>query len=72
MDMTFHEFVMIVRDSEQKEIIKTTQPMTDFDLAVQYACASIGEKRGYPCDIALEEIYEEMMKFAPELVRGDT
>ena len=68
MDMTFPEFVIIVRDAEQKGIIKTTQPMTDYDLAVQYACASIGEKRGYPCDIALEEIYQEMLKFAPELV----
>lgn len=67
-DMTFAEFVMIVRDSEQKGMVKTTQPMTDFDLAVQYAVGTIVDERGVPCDITLDEIYEEMMKFAPELV----
>ena len=68
MDFTFPEFVTIIRDSEQKGIIKTTVPMTDFDLAVQYAIGLIGEKRGYPCDITIDEIHEEMLKFAPDLI----
>ena len=58
--MTFEEFKNIIRKGETDGEIKTSKPLTDYDLAVQWAIGKIGERKGYPCDITLNEIWEEM------------
>ena len=58
--MTFDEFRTIIREAERKGEFKTSKPMTDYDLAVQYAIGLIGEERGYPCKITLEEIWQRL------------
>ena len=58
--MTFDEFRTIIREGERKGDIKTSIPMTDYDLAVQYAIGQIGEERGYPCEITFEEIWQRL------------
>lgn len=64
----FRDFIKIVRHGIASGEIRITKEMTDFDLAVQYAIGKIGEKRGYPCDVTPEEIQEQIMIFAPELI----
>lgn len=66
--MDFKEFVRIVRYGIISREIKVSKPLTDYDLAVMYAVGQIGERKGYPCDTTAEEIYNEMAKFAPELL----
>ena len=67
MIMTFDEFVKIVRDGEAKGEIETPIELSDDDLAVRYAIGIIGERKGYPCEITIEEIDAEIEQFAPEL-----
>lgn len=38
----------------------TLKPLTDYDLAVQWAVGRIGEKKGYPCYVTAEEIWQEL------------
>lgn len=59
--MTFEEFKNIIRKGEANGEIKTSKTLTDYDLAVQWAMGKIGERKGYPCDITLNEIWEEML-----------
>lgn len=58
--ISFEEFKDIVREGEASGEIKTSIPLTDYDLAVQWAIGSIGERKGYPCEVTSEEIWQEM------------
>ena len=59
--VTFEEFRRNVRDAEAEGIFKTSVPLTDYDLAVQWAISKVGEKKGgYPCEMTAEEIYAEL------------
>lgn len=60
--MTLDEFKKIIRQGEEKGEIKTSQPLTDLDLEIQWAIGQIGDKRGYPCNITIDEIYEEIQR----------
>ena len=40
--MTFEEFKNIIRKGETDGEIKTSKPLTDYDLAVQWAIGKIG------------------------------
>lgn len=68
MSKDFERFLSIIHKGIESGAIKTSKPIIDFDLAVQYAIGKIGEVRGYPCDITVEEIANEINKFAPELL----
>lgn len=58
----FEEFVAIIRNGEANGEIKTSVPLSDYDLAVQWAIGSIGERKAYPCDITADEIWQEMFQ----------
>jgi len=60
MQMTFEEFKHIIREGEATGEIKTTKPLTDFDLMIQWAVGQIGDRKGYPCDITEDEIWQEL------------
>ena len=60
--MELEEFIKTVRRGFDEEKIKTTKELTDYDLMVLFAMGKIGERKGYPCDITPEEIYEECRK----------
>jgi len=54
--MDFETFKRIIRDAEKSDVIGFSKEITDFDLAVQWAIARIGEERGYPCHATISEI----------------
>ncbi len=58
--MTFENFKNIIRNGEARGEIKTSVPLTDFDLAIQWAVGNIGERKGYPCDITIDEVWQEI------------
>lgn len=66
--MTFQEFLLFVRAEEQKGTIKFSKNLTDYDIAVYYATSLIGNEKGYPCEITVEEIADKIREFAPELL----
>lgn len=59
MKQTLEQFIATVRSMEKEKVIATSQPMSDFDLMIQYAIGSLGELRGYPLDITITDIYNE-------------
>lgn len=65
----FVEFRYIIRQGIKNGEIKLSQELSDFDLAVQYAIGQIGERKGYPNATTAEEIWAEINKFAPELLK---
>lgn len=66
--MEFKEFCERLKDGMESGVIKTDKPLTEFEIAVQVAVCSIGVRKGYPCEITLEEIFNEIEQFAPELL----
>lgn len=70
--MTFETFKNIIRNGEAKGEIKISEPLTDFDLAVQWAIGNIGERKGYPCDITADEIWQELYPLYEADVHGVT
>ena len=58
--MPFEEFKDIIRKAEANGEIQTSKPLTDLDLAVQWAMGQIGERKGYPCDITIDEMWQEL------------
>ena len=67
MRSDFVEFLYIIRTGIENGEIKLSTELSNFDLAVQYAIGQIGERKGYPCETTVEEIWAEINKFAPEL-----
>lgn len=65
--MEFDEFVKTIRRGIADGEIKLSQELTDLDLAVTFAVGKIGERKGYPCEITPDEIYSEIMGFAPHM-----
>jgi len=58
---SFEKFRKNVREAEADGIFTTSKPMTDYDLAVQWAVSKVAEKKGgYPCEVTAEEIYAEL------------
>ena len=49
--------------------IKTSKPLTDLSLAIIYSLEQIKERKflEYPFNVSLDEICEEISRFAPEL-----
>lgn len=70
MNAEFLEFLMICKDSIAKGEVKASKELTDYDLAVQFAIGKIGERKGYPCNITIDEIGNEIATFAPEFIEG--
>lgn len=68
MTEDFMQFLANIRYGISNGTIKVSKELTDFDLAVQYAIAEIGKRKGYPCNVTLEEIFYEVDKFANELL----
>lgn len=58
--VSFEEFKDTIRKGEANGEIKTSKPLTDYDLAVQWAVGRIAEKKGYPCYITAAEIWQEL------------
>ncbi len=54
--MDFETFKKTIRDAEISGAIRLSKEITDFDIAVQWAVARIGEERGYPCCVTISEI----------------
>lgn len=63
----FEKFKQTVREAEANGEIKTTAPLTDCDLAVQWAVAKVGDRKGYPCTITLDEIWQEMYSIRDQI-----
>ena len=57
---SFKKFKDTIRRGEAIGEIRTSKPLTDFDLAVQWAVGRIGKRKGYPCDITTAEIWQEI------------
>jgi hypothetical protein len=68
MRADFVEFRYVIRQGIRNGEIKVSKELSDFDLAVQYAAGKIGERKGYPMKTTAAEIWEEINKFAPELL----
>jgi len=68
--MTFENFKNIIRNGEARGEIKTSVPLTDFDLAIQWAVGNIGERKGYPCDITIDEVWQEIYPLYEADVQG--
>ncbi len=68
MTQEFFEFLSNVRNGIDNGEIKLSKPLTDLDIAVQFAVGKIGEQRGYPLNITAEEIASKVLEFAPELL----
>ena len=66
--MEFKEFCERIKSGMESGAIKTDRPLTKIEMAVQFAVASIGLRKGYPCETTLEEIHSEIEQFAPELL----
>ena len=60
LNMSCDDFIKFVRDAQRTGEVKISIPLSDFDLAVYWAIGVIGDRKGYPCDISLEEIYREL------------
>ena len=56
----FEDFKATIREGERKGEITSSKPITDYDLAVQWAIGCLGEEKGYPLEITAEEIYERL------------
>ena len=65
--MEFKEFCETIKSGMESGVIKTDRPLTEFEMAVQVAVGLIAGRKGYPCEITLEEIFSEIEQFAPEL-----
>ena len=76
--ITFEEFKEEIRAGELSGEIETPEPITDYDLAVLWAVGTVGDKKGYPCEITPREIWDELFEICePELIKivthlGDT
>ena len=66
--MDFKWFYEAIKSGIESGAIKTDKPLTEFEMAVQFAVCSIGVRKGYPCETTLEEIRSEIEQFAPELL----
>lgn len=66
--MEFKEFCERLKSSMESGAFMTDRPLTEFEMAVQFAVCSIGVRKGYPCETTLEEILSEIEQFAPELL----
>ena len=67
----FKAFLKTIRQAIADGDIKISKELTDYDLAVQYAIAQIGKRRGYQIPMTAEEIFWEIEEFAPELNAED-
>jgi len=57
---SFENFKKTVRKAEKDGVINISIPLSDFDLAVQWALGCIAEKKGNPCEATLEEIWHAL------------
>ena len=67
----FKNFISDIRLGVAIGEIKITKELSDFDLAVTFAVGKIGERKGYPCNVTLDEIENEINNFAPELLESE-
>lgn len=70
MRKDFQDFMQNVKIGIASGAIKLSKPIDDYDLLIMYAVGKIGERRSYPYNATLDEIYDEAMKIAPELVEN--
>ena len=77
--MTFVFYKQFVRDSIKSGTIKLYEDesrthilpddyLTDFDIAIQFAIYEIIKREGEQCLFTVEDVYNEIAKFAPELL----
>lgn len=62
MTEEFKQFLATIREGERKGHIKTSKPLTDFDIAVQFAIGKLGDEQGYPLSATPGEIQEAIIK----------
>lgn len=58
--MSFVEFKKIIRRAEARGEIRFSVPLDDYDLAMQWAIDRIGERKGWPCTITIDDIWHEL------------
>ena len=63
----FEKFKQTIREAEANGEIKTTVPLTDYDLAVQWAVSKVGDRKGYPCTITPDEIWQEVYSILDQI-----
>lgn len=63
MTVEFKDFLSTIRLAEKTGKIKTSEPLSDFDLAVTFAIGKIGEIRGYPFEATEAEIHAALLLF---------
>lgn len=70
----FEDMINFIKDGMNKGKIKMSQELSDFDFAVFFAIQKIGERKGKGKDYITDttEIYQEIMKFAPELIEKES
>ena len=67
----FDDMVKFIKDGMAKGTIKFSMDLSDFDYAVMFAIEKICERKGGKCIIDTTEIYQEVMKVAPELMEQE-
>ena len=67
--ITFDEFKSLFRkmESDPRVEMSPKREFSDYDIAVLWAVSKIGEKNGYPCEMTIDEIWNEL----PEQFRKD-
>ena len=56
----WERFRKTVFDGIIKGEIKTSKPLTELDIAVQFCVGEIGSRKGYQTTITLDDIFAEM------------
>ena len=63
---TFSEFKERTKWGLDHGTLSVSKPLSDLDMAIQYAIGQIGDERGYPCDVTPGEIEQRIRTFADE------
>lgn len=71
MRKDFEDFLVSTKKALTYGALKTKKPLSDLDIAVQYAIGLIGDREGYPMDITPEKLSDEIQMFAPELLESE-
>jgi len=64
--MTFADFKAVTKANLDSGALKVSKPMSDLDMAVQFAIGLIGDECGYPFNVTDDEICTRILTFADD------
>ena len=69
MNSDLKRFISNFRDLEKKNVIRTSGPLSDYDLAVSYVVNNLAMVKGIPCVVTPEEVWAHLSVLAPEFAK---